>query len=117
LRARELVSTVVAGAHKVVAPVFVSRVGNLDTPHRLDPRTCWCACITCMAADNANRSTERSVGVMCRMSAAEREELKYLAQAAGCSVQTYIMRAVFGRTEIQDLPRGRANRQSAVITL
>jgi hypothetical protein len=45
-----------------------------------------------MAADNAHRSSERSVGVMCRMSAAEREELKHLAHAAGCSVQTYIMR-------------------------
>jgi len=62
-----------------------------------------------MAADNADRSTARSVGVMCRMSPAEREELKHLARAAECSVQTYIMRAVFGRTEVQDLPRGRPN--------
>jgi hypothetical protein len=46
-------------------------------------------------------------GVMCRMSAGERDELKHLAHAAECSVQTYIMRAVFGRTETQDLPRGR----------
>ena len=63
--------------------------------------------MTRMAADNADRSTERSVGVMCRMSPAEREELKHLAHAAGCSVQTYIIRAVFGRTEVQDIPRGR----------
>ena len=60
-----------------------------------------------MAADNANRSAERSVGVMCRMSPADREELKHLAHAAGCSVQTYIMRKVLGRTEVQDLPPGR----------
>ena len=66
----------------------------------------WCACMARMAADNANRSAERSVGVMCRMSAAEREELKHRAHAAGCSVQTYVIRKLF-ETESQDLPRGR----------
>jgi len=71
------------------------------------PRSDWCACMTRMAADNANRSTERSVGVMCRMSPAEREELKHRAYAAGCTVQTYIIRMVFGRTDVQDLPPGR----------
>lgn len=60
-----------------------------------------------MAADNANRSNERSVAVMCRMSATERDELKRRAHAAGCSVQTYVFRMIFGRTEVQDLPRGR----------
>ena len=84
-----------------------SGIGNPDTPSRLESQLCWCACMARMAADNAHRSSERSVGVMCRMSAAEREELKHLDHAAGCSVQTYIMRAVFGRTEVQDLPRGR----------
>jgi hypothetical protein len=86
---------------------FPGRVGNQDTPNRLEPRLSLCACMARMAADNAHRSSERSVGVMCRMSAAEREELKHLAHAAGCSVQTYIMSAVFGRTEVRDLPRGR----------
>jgi hypothetical protein len=86
---------------------FSGVVGNPDTPNRLEPQLCWCACMARMAADNAHRSSERSVGVMCRMSAAEREELKHLAHAAGCSVQTSIMRAVFGRTEVQDLARGR----------
>lgn len=71
------------------------------------PRSDWCACMTRMAADNANRSTERSVGVMCRMSPAEREELKHRAYAAGCTVQTYIIRMVFGRTDVQDLSPGR----------
>jgi len=60
-----------------------------------------------MAADNANRSTERSVAVMCRMSATERDELKRRAHAAGCSVQTYIFRMVFDLTDVQDLQRGR----------
>jgi hypothetical protein len=68
-----------------------------------------------MAADNANRSAERSRWVMCRMSAAERKELKRRADAAGCRVQTYVFRIVFGRTEIHDLPRGRPNRETAAI--
>ena len=64
-----------------------------------------------MAADNVNRSARRSVGVMCRMTPGEREELKLLAHAAGCTVQTYIIRMVFGRADAQDLPSGRPVRR------
>ena len=59
-----------------------------------------------MAADNAYRSTPRSAGVICRMTSEEREELKLRAKAAGCSVQTYIIRMVLDRPDAQDLPPG-----------
>jgi hypothetical protein len=71
-------STVVATCPSNVVTPFLE-IGNPDTPTRLGPRLCWCAR---MAADSVHRSSERSVGVMCRMSAAEREELKHLAHAA-----------------------------------
>jgi len=45
-----------------------------------------------VAADNANRSAIRSVGVMSRMSPEELTELKRRAGTAGFSIQTYIVR-------------------------
>jgi len=64
-----------------------------------------------MAADNVNRSADRAVGVMWRMTPEEREEVKQLAQEAGCNVQTYLFRVVLGRTDVQDLPAGRPIRR------
>jgi hypothetical protein len=43
---------------------------------------------------------------MCRVTAEERDEIKARAKAAGCSVQTYIIRKVLDRPDAQDLPRG-----------
>jgi len=40
------------------------------------------------------------------MTPEEREELKLRAKAAGCSVQTYIIRMVLDRPDAQDLPPG-----------
>ena len=59
-----------------------------------------------MAADNSHRSTARSVGLMCRVTSEERDEIKRSAKAAGCYVQTYIIRKVLDRPDAQDLPRG-----------
>jgi hypothetical protein len=59
-----------------------------------------------MAADNAHRSTMRSAGLMCRVTPEERDEIKRRAKAAGCSVQTHIIRKVLDRPDEQDLPRG-----------
>jgi hypothetical protein len=59
-----------------------------------------------MVADNAYRSTARSAGLMCRVTPEERDEIKLRAKAAGCSVQTYIIRKVLDRPNAQDLPRG-----------
>jgi hypothetical protein len=59
-----------------------------------------------VAADNAYRSIARSAGLMCRVTPEERDEIKLRAEAAGCSVQTYIIRKVLDRPNAQDLPRG-----------
>lgn len=48
---------------------------------------------------------------MWRMTPEEREEVKQLAQEAGCNVQTYLFRVVLGRTDVQDLPAGRPIRR------
>jgi hypothetical protein len=59
-----------------------------------------------MAADRTNRSTHRSAGVMCRMTPEQREALKLLAADEGVTVQTFILRKVFGQADVQDLPHG-----------
>ena len=59
-----------------------------------------------MAADNTHRSEIRSVSVNCRMTVKQRDELKRLAAAAGCSMQTFMLRKMFDQADLQDLPHG-----------
>lgn len=59
-----------------------------------------------MAAAHLNRSTDRSVAVIFRTTPEDRDQIKRLAQAAGCSVQTYLERVLLGR-DAQPLPSGR----------
>jgi hypothetical protein len=75
-----------------------SRIPYLDS-------TRWLGCH--MPAARLNRSERRSVQVIFRATPEDRDELKRRAQDAGCSVQAYIDRVLFGYADAQDLPSGR----------
>ena len=79
--------------------------GGADTPDRVAHVAArWLG--GPMAADNTHRSEIRSVSVNCRMTVKQRDELKRLAAAAGCSMQTFMLRKMFDQADLQDLPHG-----------